>query len=161
MKHFSRKQTLLLKAIRECYAIAPACDRAGVGRTTCYRWLKADANFAEAIEDARQACVDDLEARHVEAAKGKCVISRIHFLKSHRREIYGDQKSEIERRPAPECPPPVVLTAGALALLARGAAAFLAPLVAKAITPEPPPALEPLTGAAEAKKELPPAGTQE
>src|ERR1700688_4841066 len=75
MQHLFRgKRAAFLKAIRVTFAIAPAADQVGVNRVTIYRWMEADPAFAEAVADARRACVEDIEARHVEAAKGKCVI---------------------------------------------------------------------------------------
>lgn len=103
MQHLFRgKRAAFLKAIRVTYAIAPAADQVGVNRVTIYRWMEADPSFAEAVVDARRACVEDVEAQHVAAAKGKCVISRIHFLKSHKAEVYGDKgKIEVEHHHNP------------------------------------------------------------
>jgi hypothetical protein len=93
-----------------------------VGRTTAYRWL-ADAAFKEAVEDARRACVEDVEAQHVAAAKGKCVISRIHFLKSHKADVYGDKgKIEVEHHQTPALPQTELPSlAGAMRLLLESA----------------------------------------
>ena len=90
MQQFRGKKAAFLKSLRATYAVAPAADQAGVHRCTVYRWMETDADFRAAVHDAREACLDDIEARHFAAAKDKCTLSRIHLLKSHRRGTYGD-----------------------------------------------------------------------
>lgn len=101
MQHSYRgKKAAFLKALRATYSVAPAADLADVHRCTVYRWMETDAKFRAAVHDTREACLDDIEARHFAAAKDKCTLSRIHLLKSHRRAIYGDHgKVEVAAQP--------------------------------------------------------------
>ena len=62
MQHYRGKKAAFLKSVRVTYAIAPAADKIGVHRCTVHRWMQADPGFAEAVEDARQAAIDDIEA---------------------------------------------------------------------------------------------------
>jgi len=100
MQHFRGKKAAFLKAFRQSPAIAPAADKIGVNRCTIYRWMEADHAFAEAVEDARQAAIDDLEAIHFEKARDRDTLARIHILRSRRGNIYGDRsKGAVECQP--------------------------------------------------------------
>lgn len=50
-----------LSAYAECGVIGPACDVAGVDRSTYKRWRKSDAGFSDACDDAFQSAVDAAE----------------------------------------------------------------------------------------------------
>lgn len=42
----------VIEGLKEMPVIAVACKKAGIGRTTFYRWLKEDAHFVKQSEDA-------------------------------------------------------------------------------------------------------------
>jgi hypothetical protein len=100
MQHFRGKKAAFLKAFRQAPAVAPAADKIGVHRCTVHRWMKADPTFTEAVEDARSAAVDDIEAVHFEKAKDKDTLARIHILRSRRGDVYAD-RAETQPPPAP------------------------------------------------------------
>ena len=57
MEHYyygnkTQTQPLVIEAFKEIGVIAPACKRAGISRTTFYRWLNEDGNFLFAIINA-------------------------------------------------------------------------------------------------------------
>ena len=104
MQHFRGKKAAFLKAFRQSPAIAPAADKIGVNRCTIYRWMEANHAFAEAVEDARQAAIDDLEAIHFEKARDRDTLARIHLLRSRRGNIYGDH-GKVEAAAQPWQPP--------------------------------------------------------
>ena len=48
----AREQTALLEQLRKVPIVSIACEKAGIGRATYYRWKKEDEEFAKAAEDA-------------------------------------------------------------------------------------------------------------
>jgi len=56
------KQRAFLAAFRETCNVRLACESAGVGRSSHYRWLDEDPEYRRAFEDAREDAVDLLEA---------------------------------------------------------------------------------------------------
>lgn len=43
------------------YNISKTCKAIGMGRTAFYDWIKTDPDFAQAIEDAKESLIDDVE----------------------------------------------------------------------------------------------------
>ena len=146
MQHYRGKKAAFLKSVRVTYAIAPAADKIGVHRCTVHRWMQADPGFAEAVEDARQAAIDDLEAVHFEKARDRDTLARIHILRSRRGNIYGDRKVSGECQPwQPEPLSPEQMEKSLKAILAvfRDEGLFAKPVQEADALPssEPPPQL--------------------
>ncbi len=43
------------------YNISKTCKSIGMGRTAFYDWIKNDPDFAQAIEDAKESLIDEVE----------------------------------------------------------------------------------------------------
>jgi hypothetical protein len=48
----AREQALLLEQLRKVPIVSIACEKAGIGRATFYRWKKEDEAFAKAADEA-------------------------------------------------------------------------------------------------------------
>ncbi len=55
------KKDKFVEAFAKTGVIQPACDAAGIGRTTYKRWCKDDEDFAGACQEAYQCAVDEAE----------------------------------------------------------------------------------------------------
>ena len=62
------KQRAFLIAFRETGNVRLACEAAGVGRSSHYRWLDGDPIYQEAFEEAQEDACDTLEAAAVRRA---------------------------------------------------------------------------------------------
>lgn len=93
-----RRTTALKKAIVAAYAengvITHAAEAVGIPRQTIHSWLKADAKFAAAMDEAFEASTEKLEKAAFERASRKekpSDLLAIFMLKARRRAIYGDR----------------------------------------------------------------------
>lgn len=48
------EKTRVLEELKNIPIVTVACKRAGIAHATFYRWLKADKEFAEAVEEANR-----------------------------------------------------------------------------------------------------------
>lgn len=70
--------------------VSKACEAAGISRRTAYRERQADEDFALAWHDAINVSLDQVEAALIERALKSDTTAAIFLLKSHRRDVYGD-----------------------------------------------------------------------
>ena len=80
-------------AIRLTARVTLSAEEVGVTRYVVEEWLKADLLFAEDVEHARQARIDEIEA-DLEGStnrSGGDVTARIFMLKGYRPEKYHDR----------------------------------------------------------------------
>lgn len=70
--------------------VSKACEAAGISRRTAYRERQADEDFALAWHDAMNVSLDKVEAALIERALKSDTTAAIFLLKSHRRDVYGD-----------------------------------------------------------------------
>lgn len=62
------KQALFLAALGKCASIKQACDIAGIGRASVYRWQQSSAAFRTAVEEANKEANDTIEDEIVRRA---------------------------------------------------------------------------------------------
>jgi hypothetical protein len=72
-----------LEGIRLKASVYHAAQYASVGRTTVYRWLQEDAEFAQAVSDATEDAGDKLESSVYERAFRDNLLA-MFWLKAHR-----------------------------------------------------------------------------
>lgn len=70
---------------------AHAAAHAGVSRSQAWRWQVADPKFAQAIQEAREANTERLEASAFQRAMEGDTALTIFLLKSRRPDIYRDR----------------------------------------------------------------------
>ena len=91
------KKEKLLKALQETQGlIYHACKKAGnISRSTYYRYMREDAEFAKAVEDIKEAQIDYVEGELIKnIAIGK-ETSIIFYLKSKAKERGYAEKLDI------------------------------------------------------------------
>lgn len=86
-KRQSKNKTQLLEILKKTPIVQIACEKAGVGRATYYRWRKEDSEFAEASDQALldgSLLVNDMaESQLMSAIKDKNMTAIIFWLKHH------------------------------------------------------------------------------
>ena len=77
----------LIEILKKTPIIQVACQKAGMGRATYYRWLKEDKGFADAAAEALDAGIgivnDMAESQLISAIKDKHMTAIIFWLKNH------------------------------------------------------------------------------
>lgn len=74
-----------LDALREMPIVTHACDRAGIARSTAYKYRQRSPAFAEAWDHAIEEGLDHLEAVAWTQAREKGTVSLLTFLLRSRR----------------------------------------------------------------------------
>lgn len=86
-KRQSRNKEQLLEILRKTPIVQIACEKAGVGRASYYRWRKEDADFAHQSDQALlngSLLVNDMaESQLMSAIKDKNMTAIIFWLKHH------------------------------------------------------------------------------
>lgn len=86
-KRQSKNKELLLDQLKKTPVVQIACEKAGVGRATYYRWKKEDKEFMEASDKALldgSLLVNDMaESQLMSAIKDKNMTAIIFWLKHH------------------------------------------------------------------------------
>lgn len=85
-----KKRALFLKALGDLPNVARACRKAGIDRTTAYRWRDEDADFAAAWSAAIDAGIERLEEAAHERALNTSDVLMIFLLKAHRPDKYRE-----------------------------------------------------------------------
>jgi hypothetical protein len=95
MKKNIAKATVI-EQLRKTPIVEYACSRAGVGRTTFYRWRKEDKEFAgkadEALREGLSLVTDMAESQLIAAIKAGQLPAIVFWLK-HR---HADYKTKVE-----------------------------------------------------------------
>jgi hypothetical protein len=100
----------LIDQLKKTPIIQIACEKAGIGRATYYRWLKDDHNFAEAANDAIRHgsdLVNDMaESQLMAAIRERNLTAIIFWLKHHHpsyvTKIELDAKLQVDKPLSPE-----------------------------------------------------------
>ena len=111
----------VVEQVKQLYYLAPAAEVAGVSRSTAYRWLDTDDEFAAEVSIARRIAADMREVDVLAAAKHRdtaalnaaIAVARRIDANELRRVRAGDRSERRERHqvrsapaaaiPAPEC----------------------------------------------------------
>ena len=86
-KRQTNEKKLLLEQLKRTPIVQIACEKAGIGRATYYRWRKEDAGFAQtsdqALQDGSLLVNDMAESQLMSAIKDKNMTAIIFWLKHH------------------------------------------------------------------------------
>jgi hypothetical protein len=94
------KTTALLKGkFLEAYKISAfnisqACRQIGIDRSTYYKWLVKDEDFATAIKDKREELTDFVESKLIEKISNGDTVSILFYLKCHAKKRGYVEKTE-------------------------------------------------------------------
>lgn len=87
MRNLKKEKQKLLEQLKKVPIIQVACERAGVPRSTFYRWRKDDAEFQNDCEVALEqssAIINDMaESQLINAIKNQNMTAIIFWLKHH------------------------------------------------------------------------------
>lgn len=86
------KKRLFLTAFAEHGVVLTAAELAGINRWTHYHWLRTDAVYAEAFEEAERSAITSLEDEARKRAIGGSDTLLIFLLKGLRPERYSDRQ---------------------------------------------------------------------
>lgn len=78
------RKNQFIVAYREHGSIYHAALAIRVNRKTVYRWMAADAEFAEALADCKEDCSDQVETSVFKKAVNGSTLDSIFYLKAHR-----------------------------------------------------------------------------
>ncbi len=86
-KRQSKNKEQLLEILKKTPIVQIACEKAGIGRATYYRWRKDDPEFAkisdQALLDGNLLVNDMAESQMMSAIKDKNMTAIIFWLKHH------------------------------------------------------------------------------
>jgi len=101
-----KQQAAFLEAVAGGNSVCGAVKAAGASRASVYRWKDEDAAFGEAWNEAREECVDLLEAEAKRRALEGSDTLLIFLLKSYRPDVFSErvrqtieQKAEVRTIP--------------------------------------------------------------
>ena len=94
-----REKALMTEKLREIPIVQVACVKAGIGRSTYYRWLRDDSAFARACAEAMQEgaeLINDMSESQIVSLIKKEKLPAISLWLKHHHPTYGAK----ERIPA-------------------------------------------------------------
>lgn len=88
------KKESLLKALEQSLGVVTvACKKAGVPRSTYYKWLSEDENFARQVKDIENIALDFVESKLFENIRDGKTSETIFYLKTK-----GKNRGYVERQ---------------------------------------------------------------
>lgn len=88
-----RKDRFLEVLSQSAGFVSMACESAGVGRTTYYRWYEEDEEFRQKCKDIEEANIDYAESKLLTQIKEGNTTATIFFLKTK-----GKNRGYVERQ---------------------------------------------------------------
>lgn len=106
MRNLDKDKKKLLEQLKKVPIIQVACERAGIPRSTFYRWRKEDLEFLSECETALEqssAVINDMaESQLINAIKNQNMTAIIFWLKHHHKayetRIAVKGKLELEQK---------------------------------------------------------------
>src|SRR3990167_1362461 len=96
----AREQAALLEQLRKVPIVSIACEKAGIGRATYYRWKKEDEEFAKTADEAATEgtlLVNDMAESQLLAAIRDGNLGAVMYWLKHRNANYNT-KLEVTAR---------------------------------------------------------------
>jgi hypothetical protein len=91
-----QKKEELLQALKDTYGIvSSACEKANVGRTTCYEWYRDDPEFKQAVDLINQDTGDFVEGALLKRIKEGDTTGIIFYCKTKLKNRGYVEKQEI------------------------------------------------------------------
>jgi hypothetical protein len=89
-----QRKKVMLEALRASLGIVTtACERAGVGRATHYRWIESDEDYATAVRECEDVALDFAETSLMKQIGRGEAAATIFYLKTK-----GRTRGYIERK---------------------------------------------------------------
>jgi anaerobic C4-dicarboxylate transporter len=95
--HMEQQKKQMLEALeRSLGIVTTACNAAGIGRTTHYRWMKDDPEYKQAVKDIDNRTLDFAESHLHKLIKEGNPAATIFFLKTKGKARGYVERQEIE-----------------------------------------------------------------
>lgn len=91
-----RKDAVLLALEESRGIVAPACRKAGIGRTQFYKWLKEDKAFADAVADIEEVQLDYVEEKLLQNVEKNDTQSILFYLKTKGKRRGYTERTEVK-----------------------------------------------------------------
>ena len=76
--------------------VTTACKKTGIPRSTYYKWLKEDSNFAEKVKDIENVSLDFAESKLFEQMQDNNTSATIFYLKTKGRKRGYWEKQQFD-----------------------------------------------------------------
>ncbi len=97
-----KKKEFLEELARGYGIIATACEKAGVSRTTYYRWYNADREFKEKADEITETQVDFVESKLLSLISEGDTTAIIFYLKTKgKKRGYNEKALQTQAQPQP------------------------------------------------------------
>jgi|TARA_R110002020_G_scaffold91513_1_gene222111 hypothetical protein len=90
------KKEFLEALERSLGVVTTAASVCNIARTTHYRWLEEDSDYAEAVKDIQESAIDFAESSLHQQIKNKVPSSTIFYLKTKGKHRGYVEKQEIQ-----------------------------------------------------------------
>ena len=88
-----KKETLLKSLEQSLGVVTVACKKANIPRSTYYKWLKEDSDFAEQVRDIENVALDFAESKLHKQIQENSTSATIFYLKTK-----GKSRGYVERQ---------------------------------------------------------------
>ena len=88
-----KKETLLKSLEQSLGVVTVACKKANIPRSTYYKWLKEDSDFAEQVRDIENVALDFAESQLHKQIQENSTSATIFYLKTK-----GKSRGYVERQ---------------------------------------------------------------
>jgi len=94
MDRTGHNKKAIIEALKKSLGVVTtACEKAGIGTSTFYNWLKVDKDFAEEVESMDDVALDFVESKLFENIDNNKTAEIIFYLKTR-----GKKRGYIERQ---------------------------------------------------------------
>tara|TARA_R110002167_G_scaffold109315_2_gene278681 strand:- start:6648 stop:6998 length:351 start_codon:yes stop_codon:yes gene_type:complete len=91
------KKEKVLEALEQALGVVTfACKAAGVGRSTFYKWMKEDEEFAKKVKDIEGVALDFVESQLFAQIKDHSTAATIFYLKTKGRKRGYWEKQQMD-----------------------------------------------------------------
>ena len=91
-----KKETMLQSLEKSLGVVTVACKQAGIPRSTYYKWLKEDEEFAQAVKEIENIALDFAESQLHTQMKDGSTSATIFYLKTKGKKRGYVERSELD-----------------------------------------------------------------
>jgi hypothetical protein len=91
-----KKETMLAALESSLGVVTTACKKTGIPRSTYYKWLKEDSNFADKVKDIENVSLDFAESKLFEQMQDNNTSATIFYLKTKGRKRGYWEKQQFD-----------------------------------------------------------------
>ncbi|QDP51705.1 MAG: hypothetical protein Unbinned92contig1003_18 [Prokaryotic dsDNA virus sp.] len=91
-----KKETMLAALESSLGVVTTACKKTGIPRSTYYKWLKEDSDFADKVKDIENVSLDFAESKLFEQMQDNNTSATIFYLKTKGRKRGYWEKQQFD-----------------------------------------------------------------